>query len=80
MKIVILLDDDGHFQASPLQNKFEVFKMIKDDLQGGDAWANGRDEVELNEVNYASATDEEFEAFVCHFVQRGLLEIATLPL
>jgi hypothetical protein len=79
-KLVVMLDQNGHFQVASLSDKFEVFKMIKEDLQGGDAWANEKDNVELNELNYASATDLDFETFVCHFCQRGQMEIVKISL
>lgn len=76
MKIVVIMDSDGHFQAAELSDKFEVFKMITTELS--DEWETEKDEVELNEVNYNSSTDEEFEEFVNHFVSRGKLEIISL--
>lgn len=78
MKIVVCLDNDGHFRAALLSDKLKVFNMIKEH-EDGDAWENEKDEVELNELNFSTSTDEEFLIFVTHFVQRGSLEIVTLP-
>lgn len=37
-------------------------------LDGGQAWLEKKDEVDLNEVNFSTATNSEFEEFVKAFV------------
>lgn len=75
LRLVVCLDCDGHFLASKLTDRAKVFKMIRDDVNCGDAWANEEENFTVNEENHMHTTYSEFESFVNHFIQRGQLEI-----
>ena len=45
MKIIIIGDSDGHFQAAQVTEREKVIRLLKDELQDGDYWANELDDI-----------------------------------
>jgi len=73
MKVVVCLDNDGHFQAARLDDKetsLEVLKSVDD----GQWFDDKKDDNEFPE-DYSKLSDEDWDSLMQDFVQRGTFEI-----
>jgi hypothetical protein len=77
MKIVVAMDEDGHFMVAPFYHKEKVIKLIGK-IQGGDFVANMYISEKLFCDTYDSYSQAEWEDFLSRIVQRGTLEIVDL--
>jgi hypothetical protein len=76
MKIVVAMDGDGHFMASPLTDREKVSTIIEE-IQDGDFLANmDGDDVAIFENPLCNST--QWTNFVKSIEQRGTLEIVEL--
>jgi hypothetical protein len=78
MKILVGLDNDGHFNAALLKNKDETLKIIKT-IGDGDCFEEIIGEYGTKSLEEAlTGTDDVWESFVENFLQRGTLEIVEI--
>ena len=84
MKIIIIGDSDGHFQAARVTEREKVLRLLKDKLQDGDYWVNEIYDI-LDQMgwtklppDYNSLSEEVWLDFISSFTQRGACEVIDL--
>ena len=78
MKLIVGMDDDGHFFAVPTTDRDRVWEILTEELRGGDTWANRSDfcdEEYSDNLNYKAMTEEAWLEMIESFEQRGQMEI-----
>ena len=79
MKLVVIMNGDGHFQLSKLENKRETLSLLRN-IEYGDFWTNESEDIMddygiSTDAEILTLTDEVFEEFCHNFEQRGSMEI-----
>ena len=59
MKYAVAHDDDGDFAVVQLTDRNRLWKLLKEDICGGDAWANRDGEIPVDNVDDFNALSEE---------------------
>jgi hypothetical protein len=86
LKLVVIMDEDGHFEACPWYDRHRVIKLLR---KIPDAWENveidisdfdASQEQHITNEEAISYSDKDFENFVHRFVQRGQCEIVDMKL
>lgn len=77
MKYAVAVDDDGDFAVVQLIDRKRLWKLLKEDICGGDAWANRDGEIPVDNADDFNALSEEQLIDVVREVrdQGGKLEI-----
>lgn len=79
MKIAVILDDDGHFQAAALTDREGTMKILEASDEGGDRIQDDYGNLEPYERelfdNYKIISKEAWERVIGNFTQRSTFEI-----
>jgi len=77
MKVVVAMDEDGHFMVAPYYDKEKVIKLV-DRIHGGDFVANMYASDKLFCDSFDSSSIAEWDDFLARITQRGTFEIVEL--
>jgi hypothetical protein len=74
---VVIMDDDGHFQAALTMDRREVMKVLKR-ISDGEYYPDIIKSYNLEDVDPWTLNLVEWKSFIYNFVQRGTCEIVEI--
>jgi hypothetical protein len=81
MKIIVTMDDDGHFKCSLTSNRVKCLEILQD-IDYGELWEDRSEDAyidcDLDKGSLQECTLERFEQFLYQFEGRGKFELVEI--